>query len=377
MSSSRRFPGPSLPWLIGVVFLAIVAGLSLAVWQPYQRTQQLSHEIKRLNGTVFIETSLPLWMADVKKGWGSGRWVWLFETRVTTITLVDAEIDDAWLRHLTHCKSLEALDLTGTPITDAGLSHLSNLPKLKFLAVSDTQVTGTGLAALNSPLEVLWISRSPCNDAAMVELRRFPPLSWIDVSDSDVTDAGAAHLAGCSNLEIVDLSGSQVSAASVKVLVGLPKLKVLKLRQLPFIDADVVCLSAAKNLRELDLADTRVTGATLVGLPDLLYLDLSRCPTDEFGLQCLPQCAQLILDGSPVSDEGARTMAILQTNVSDLKLSNSKVTDRGLRCLALLPALASLSLKGTACSPTAVVQFHKLRADLGLSEVYVVEPWEP
>ena len=63
------------------------------------------------------------------------------------------------LKELAGLKSLQTLNLIGTPVTDEGLKELAGLMSLQTLYLGGTQVTGVGVAELRKALPECRIDR--------------------------------------------------------------------------------------------------------------------------------------------------------------------------------------------------------------------------
>jgi hypothetical protein len=75
------------------------------------------------------------------------------------LSLLDWEITDAGLVHLTGLGELRNLSVSGLPISDHGLVHLKRLTNLKSLTLRDTQITDADFADLQKALPNCKITR--------------------------------------------------------------------------------------------------------------------------------------------------------------------------------------------------------------------------
>ena len=124
---------------LAVSTLVHVGAIVLLAFPAYKRHRAIQ-EIKRVGGTVEMETVGPQWLSQ----WGIG-----FE-RVKTVYLQGSGISDDKLKHLSGLTTLETLYLNDTKITDDGLKHLSGLTNLRELWLFDTEITDDGLKHLSS-----------------------------------------------------------------------------------------------------------------------------------------------------------------------------------------------------------------------------------
>ena len=150
-------------------------------------------------------------------------------------------------------------------------------------------------------------------------------------------------------------------------------------------DGDLKQLTAVRNLRSLDLENTKVTGAGLKALKDLQALSLYRAPVTDAGLKEVKELGNLLtldLTGTKVTDAGLkhlkalkklRTLNLSFTTVGDgglkelkdlkdlqsLRLNRTKVTDAGLKELTGLKDLRSLDLMFTKVTAAGVAELRK------------------
>ena len=391
MSKFPRIRLPSLLWLVGIAVVLVLTGLGLAVWVPYVQTQRLVRDVEAMGGQVVVETCLPGWLSDLVAEWEFEERTWMFQTRVTGVSLASCHIDEAWLRRLENLRSIDDLDLSHTNLDDAALRHLSGLggvimldlshtrisdeglkelsglPELENLNLGHTAVTGSGLAAMGASTRLthLKVHSSSFGDAGMAELHRFP-LFLIDLKETQVTDAGIEHLSRCPGIIHLFLAKNRITDRCLKALGSLPLLSTLSLADTALTDAGMAQLTRAKNLTHLRLAGTRVTGRGLNSLPPLGTLDLSRAPVDDAGLRQLPSCATLGLDNTRISDEGMWFLATsTKRSPINISLQSTKITDRGLKFLAVMPHLHQACIYRTAGTAAGIKDLMTLRVDLG------------
>ena len=76
----------------------------------------------------------------------------MVESGGSELDLINTQVTDAGLVHLSGLTSLRELYLGDTQITDAGLAHLRGLTSLRELDLINTQVTDAGVASLEQAL---------------------------------------------------------------------------------------------------------------------------------------------------------------------------------------------------------------------------------
>jgi hypothetical protein len=117
-------------------------------------------------------------------------------------------------------------------------------------------------------------------------------------------------------------------------------------------DEELAGLPSLSDLKELNLAVTKVTDAGVRAMPDLprlQYLYLSQTDTGDAALESLPRYSQihmLNLDNTLITDKGLSNVAAL-VQIEVLSMSSTSVSDVGVMELRKLPKLLMLGLNGT------------------------------
>jgi Leucine-rich repeat (LRR) protein len=109
-----------------------------------------------------------------------------------------------------------------------------------------------------------------------VELMQSPHLrdSALDLDHNVVATLGIKRLGELPNIESLRLSGGfPLSAKQMKEIGRLPRLRKLDLSQLPIGDAHVNALSPLKNLQVLNLANTQISGKSLLPIAQHVQLE--------------------------------------------------------------------------------------------------------
>ncbi len=171
--------------------------------------------------------------------------------------------------------ALVDLFFTGKGLTDDALGPIAEMTQLKRLRLITVSITDAGLAHLPSlkHLDNLTLSRCPITDAGLQPLGDLPALDRLSLNGVPITDAGLVHLIR-SPVRKLDLVATQVTDAGMPTLGRMANLVQLTIRKTPGLtDAGLVPLRHLTRLRQLDLAETRVTpagtGALQAALPTL------------------------------------------------------------------------------------------------------------
>jgi hypothetical protein len=185
-----RLPRPL--WLVLVVVVLVIVGVSLRFGLPIYRQQVAINAIQLLGAKIKTRRTIPEWVATfVGEKWSAAFDdvvdVSLIGSRVTDADLVNLRCfpcldalwlgttptTDAGLRHLRASASLRTLDASGTRITDAGMQHIRGMARLETLYIDDTQVTDVGLAELNGLISLrhLYYFRSHVSKKGIAALK--------------------------------------------------------------------------------------------------------------------------------------------------------------------------------------------------------------
>ena len=166
-----------------------------------------------------------------------------------------SDVRDADLKELAGTYYLETLDLTGTSITDASLKLLGGVDVARIY-VSDTAVTDEAAKSLSGRQ---------------------------DLFDLRIGNSGASPL--------------RITDAACAYLTQLPRLRNLALAGTEVGDRGLVEISSLRSLWQIQVGENcSVKGlASLLALPNLQYLLLSKNSTGDELVEVLPQFPQLRL----------------------------------------------------------------------------------
>ncbi len=115
-------------------------------------------------------------------------------------------------------------------------------------------------------------------------------------SDCKATDEDLLPLKTFSTLRVLDLAGTRVTDSCAASFEGLVDLRSVSLWQTCLSDKGIAHLRRLRNLKYLNLRHTKTTNSGLVhlkDLPRLEYVALGETAVDDDGLMCLTACKQL------------------------------------------------------------------------------------
>jgi len=255
---------------------------------------------------------------------------------------------------------MEGLDFTSTLVTPEDLPKISGLTALRELYLPAYMWNeGAG-------------SRRDSNDllkalAPLAKLEKLQ-LSLHFLTNINIQDKGMEHLAGLTNLRELRLAQTRITGTSLAPFANLESLDVSYSR---FNDEGMKALAGLKSLKRLALKDTLVTDAGLewiAGLSDLEELDLYGCYVTDEGanhLRGLKRLRKLNLLGAQITDKGLDSLAELE-NLVELNLYRSRITNAGLEKLTRKAGLRALDVRYTQATRSGV---ETLRATLSRCRV--------
>ncbi|HEX7379088.1 MAG TPA: hypothetical protein VF278_18340, partial [Pirellulales bacterium] len=253
-------------------------------------------------------------------------------------------LSDAGLRELTMIPALANLDILrirNGAITDDGLARLTAFANLWFLEIiGQLDVTPNGIGQLRAlpKLKYLTLNSTGLSDAHLAELRNMD-LEGLEVPNhAGITDAGMSHLAGMRNLRDLHVQGTQVTGAGLHELRQLPRLFRL------FISASQADgLQSLRTLRWLQLTLASSHDLThLANLPQLrtiwIFGDVAIEEGDRAELAKKNPLCRLIVGNTPpkaIGEDHRRALAERLQNRGATLASNLPANDRPVEIVAI------------------------------------------
>lgn len=278
-------------------------------------------------------------------------------TKLRSLRLAPAAVDDASFAHLSSLKNLESLSITYMvkQFTGAGLGYLNE--NLLELNTNSPTLTAEGLAFLPRFKKLRKLSLcgdslggrvGSLTDAMLVGLAALPDLEHLDLNERNLDGSFLTHLPANSKLKSLHLY--KIKSFKSENLKHLGKLKHLEVLHLPPVDVPpdaAAALADLENLRELNLYSNSVfTGESLKGIkgfPVLTGLAVSSSPISDSGLQAIadamPMLTALELNfgnesKSSLTPEGfSRAFSRLE-KLTNIKFSGARITDEWLPHIA-------------------------------------------
>ena len=188
-------------------------------------------------------------------------------TSLERLNLQKTATNDATLTHVARLTKLKHLNLASTLISDNGFAPLTGLSALEELNIAGMELDGSCLQALGSkgaraPLRVVNAGNSKFGYQGFVHLKDFSALEELRANSANVTDGSMDGLKPVKSLKILSLTGNQITDAGIAAISGMQPLEELHLRDNAGIgDRCITRLLRLKNLKNVDLQNTSVTGA--------------------------------------------------------------------------------------------------------------------
>ena len=178
------------------------------------------------------------------------------------IDVEDTAVGDLGARAIARLTGLHAVNLASTQITDDGGAALATLAQLEIADLGSTRAGAKTVAALRGlPLRELFLDHTRVRGEVAQLAPLAPRLVRFDVAGTahHMTDAELEWLAAAPNLVEVSVSGAKLHDPLALVLARLPALRELRLADTEITAATVHAVAARRDLEEVDLAGTRST----------------------------------------------------------------------------------------------------------------------
>ena len=144
---------------------------------------------------------------------------WLLPVPTETLKLIDqsrtllsipksgvgAEVIEA----ISHCETVEWLELSNNPINDEIFSNIGELPGITRLYLDSTRI----------------------GDESATAIGKLKGLVELDLAATEISDAGIEHLSGLENLQALWLAKTSITDASIPALSNLTSLQIIDLRE--------------------------------------------------------------------------------------------------------------------------------------------------
>jgi hypothetical protein len=306
-------------------------------------------------------------------------------------------VTDTGIEHLTRLSKLRSLKAGALGLTDAACISIGKLIHLEELALDGNEITGAGLKSLTSlkHLRRLVLNFNNISEDDLVVLKEFSELEELHLST--LGTAGDKMLEHCSKLPKLQLlhlpyEGGNITDAGIQYLVNLKQLRNLKLANSRVTNNGLAELSKLTNLETLFFYNLRSVKpgslsfmSKLDNLKDIEILDVPLSPSDIDQITSRPKLQRLVL-WNVFSDRDSRIarlgrqphLVVLRTNapltheaVEDLQHAENlqsisdgltNLDNKDIAMLSKLPKLDTLYLDSPLITADALQTFAKMKS---------------
>jgi tetratricopeptide (TPR) repeat protein len=181
-------------------------------------------------------------------------------------------------------------------------------------------------------------------------LGSMPYLQEIDLNNTDFSDSGIIGLQGCRNLEQLDLSETILTGATLDRLNSLSHLKTLCLNQCNLSDKGMASLGKLDKISSLYLSNADFDSSKLscfFSMRQLKQLDLSGCELSDEAMKSIANISSLdVLDIAGAKFDESALKELAYSNISELNLSGTSTTKNGLAYTKRLKNLKQVNTYG-------------------------------
>lgn len=280
-----------------------------------------------------------------------------------SIRFTDSNPTAADMAMIRNMSSLQEIHAEAPDVDDEELALLAKMPSLSVLALTVTKASGKAIEALTESKSLRHLDLSGAEgitDEGLKRLTGHAELRVLKLSDIPLTDAIAEVITSLPKLEELSLDGTSITDATVAQLADQKsKLKSLVIGSAQITDNVIEAIARFNELETLVIKQSLITGESLSALSDLAKLKIIRLTdcaniTNEAVLDLADVGVLYHLDvsGTQFTAVGLNKKGFTSLNV--LEANRTRVTDDGVPQFKGLPALYSVSLRGTEVTLAAV-----------------------
>ena len=279
------------------------------------------------------------------------------------------QLIDVSLRQLEFCKSLTSIRIYGVPVALSSAAEFQAARPAVRLAydqalardfvrlmqeLSTAKVTtGVSIESPPSPaatglIQTLKIELQSARDISV--LKYLSQLKALQLTGPGVEDSVVPTIAAMRNLRSLDLSQSRISESAFSEMPVFQHMAAVSLVDTQVSEATLRWLAALPKLGSLDLSGATIAGSAIdapLTFSNLKYLDLSGAhgATNILAQLDKPVLVELRLGSCNLNDEDLKSLAAY-SSLQRLDLSGNRLQGHGLNSLAAFSRLHTLDLSG-------------------------------
>ena len=274
---------------------------------------------------------------------------------LTSLNLNQVWVDDEGAKALASNNTLKDLNITVNTISNEGGIALAKNTHLESLNISlnidrghRMDVEAANAFAKNTTLKHLNIAYSNIGSAGVLALAKNNNLISLDVSDVynhvPISNEAITALANNTHLTHLSLNDTIISADGLRMLAKNQNLKELDLHTCQIDDEAAKILAQSSTITSLNLACnplTAVGAKALASMPALTHLIIDKLYCSSTSIK------------DPLGDEGA--IALANTHLIKLYISDNKVGPAGAQALAKIPTLKMLDISHNGIKDDGII----------------------
>ncbi len=338
-----------------------------------QRNSMLVSTLEAAKGPVVVQALIDA-MDDASQSVRSAATNALIAHKVESAkpVLIKAILDPSSMVRFSVVDAINKLDVFRDVAALPNLRRLLKYKRLKVQSPGTWQRAQEAVARLEREahgelvLEASYSSSDVKNRDIAKIVAQLPALQSLDLSETQIGDSGVQHLQELRDLKKLDLCNTRVTKKGVALIVEkLPQLKSLSLGGFSLGNGVPRLISRLASLEELDLGGVICTDDDLTSLASLKSLKTLRLfwRIGDVGLAVLRKLTKLEkldLYSSQVTDSGLLSLKSMK-RLKWLRLMHVRgVTDAGIHFLASCKSLETLIIAGTSISADGVARLRKL-----------------
>ena len=265
-------------------------------------------------------------------------------------------------------------------------------PKLLFHSEVLEKISAVGIDALQITFMAMDESEDKLCDKALTHLSHFKHLHFLGIDKADASDAGLQNIAAVKDLRAIQIAGTRSTGAYFKALSSLPELQGVLLERESLLQSKN--LASLANIPKLSLLELRWCNLDDEGIREisackhLRYLEVNRNArlTDRCGkyIGRLGSLIGLRADETGIADLAMDSICQIK-NLQVLSLNDTKITDESMNSVRKLPQLVELSISGTRITMHGIERLRGLslekltlpRRNYSSGEVTKLRKWFP